>query len=134
MSKTPIRVAIVDDHHLIRCGFRRYLSACDDLHVLGEAGDAHEALSLVQRETVDVLLLDYNMPGMTGLSALPRILEAAPHTRVVMVSSIPEDMLRERALRAGACDYVEKSCPPERLEQAIRLAAASQPAPSGGGR
>jgi len=125
MNRSPIKVAIADDHYLTRSGFRRYLGSFDDVEVVGEANDAFEALELVQREEVDVLILDYSMPGMTGLTALPRILECAPDTRVVMVSSMPADMLRDRALRAGACEYVEKSSGPERLEQAIRAAAAS---------
>lgn len=122
---TPVRVGICDDVP----AFRRLLSLVfqleSDIEVVGEAGDGHEAIALVSGTPVDVLLIDLSMPVMDGLEALPKVLEASPDTKVIMLTGFGTDAIRRRAMDAGAAMYLEKGLLPEAILSAIRTVHAS---------
>lgn len=119
-----IRVAIADDDDMVRTALRRYLAQEPDFVWAGEASDGTEAIELVRSVAVDVLLLDVSMPRMGGLQALPQVRSAAPHTRVVMLSSHADPGYRQRSVQLGAVAYVLKGADPQEIAQAIRAAMA----------
>jgi two-component system, NarL family, invasion response regulator UvrY len=122
-----IKVILCDDHALIRRGIRDTLSDAPDIEVVGEAGDYGELRSLMRTLPVDkqcdVLVLDINMPGRSGLDVLHVLKDEGTTTRVLIVSMYPEDQYAIRALRAGAYGYVNKGGDPQLLVQAVRTVA-----------
>jgi len=120
---TPIRVVVVDDHTLFRRGIISLLSHERDFAVVGEAADGFEGIRTAVAQKPDVVLLDLNMPGISGLDALAAILKDAPGAHVVMltVSEDAEDLVA--ALKRGAQGYLLKNIDSEFLVQSIRRAA-----------
>lgn len=118
-----ISILITDDHALIRQGLRRVLDAEKDLMVAGEASSAAETLDFLSRKKVDLVLLDINMPGRSGVEILKEIRKRHPKTRVLMLSMHAEETIAVRALKAGASGYVSKNAPPDELLRAIRKVA-----------
>jgi DNA-binding NarL/FixJ family response regulator len=118
-----IRVILCDDHALIRRGIRDTLSDAPDIQVVGEAGDYAELRSLLRTTTCDVLVLDINMPGRSGLDVLAVLKDEGATMKVLIVSMYPEDQYAIRALRAGAFGYVNKGGDPQQLVQAVRTVA-----------
>ncbi len=116
-------VILCDDHALIRRGIRDTLSDASDIRVVGEAGDYGELRSLMRTVRCDVLVLDINMPGRSGLDVLHALREEGSPVKVVVVSMYPEDQYAIRALRAGAYGYVNKGGDPQLIVQAVRLVA-----------
>lgn len=121
-----IRVILVDDHALIRRGLRQTLGECGDIEVVGEAADYGELRQLLRRERCDVLLLDVNLPGRSGIDALRSLAEAGENVRAVVLSQYPEDHYGIRALKAGAMAYLNKSVSPEVIVEAVRTVAAGR--------
>ena len=119
-----IRVLLVDDQPLIRAGLRMLCTAEADLEVVGEAGNGREAVSLAERLTPDVVVMDLRMPGVDGISATSRILAARPATRVVVLTTFGDDDHLYPALTAGACGFLLKDAPPAELLDGIRRAGA----------
>jgi two-component system invasion response regulator UvrY len=117
------RVIICDDHALIRRGIRDTLSDAPDIDVIGEAGDYGELRSLLRTESCDVLVLDINMPGRSGLDVLHVLKDEGSTIKVLVVSMYPEDQYAIRALKAGAYGYVNKGGDPAALVQAVRTVA-----------
>ena len=115
-----IRVAIVDDHAIVRAGLRQYFSDQVDLKVTGEAANGREALDLVRKGEVDVLLMDLSMPDQSGVDALAAIRARAPDLPVVILSGFPEEHYATTLLRQGASGYLNKECDPEEIVKAIR--------------
>ena len=115
-----IRVILCDDHALIRRGIRDTLSDAPDIEVVGEAGDYSELRALLRTTTCDVLVLDINMPGRSGLDVLHVLKDEGTAMKVLIVSMYPEDQDAIRALRAGAFGYVNKGGDPQQLVQAVR--------------
>ena len=115
-----IRVILCDDHALIRRGIRDTLSDAVDIEVVGEAGDYPELRTLLRSHTCDVLVLDINMPGRSGLDVLHVLKDEGTAMKVLIVSMYPEDQYAIRALRAGAYGYVNKGGDPQQLVQAVR--------------
>jgi DNA-binding NarL/FixJ family response regulator len=115
-----IRVILCDDHALIRRGIRDTLSDAPDIEVVGEAGDYPELRSLLRTTACDVLVLDINMPGRSGLDVLAVLKDEGATMKVLIVSMYPEDQYAIRALRAGAYGYVNKGGDPQQLVQAVR--------------
>jgi DNA-binding NarL/FixJ family response regulator len=115
-----IRVILCDDHALIRRGIRDTLSDASDIEVVGEAGDYSELRALLRNTTCDVLVLDINMPGRSGLDVLHVLKDEGTAMKVLIVSMYPEDQYAIRALRAGAYGYVNKGGDPQQLVQAVR--------------
>jgi DNA-binding NarL/FixJ family response regulator len=121
-----IGVLLVDDHHLVRRGFRRLLEDEPDMSVLGEAGDGDEAIRLARRLRPRVVVMDCALPGTGGLAATKKILEELPDTAVLMLSMHSEDTLVRQALEAGASGYVLKNAVDLDLAAAIRKVAAGE--------
>ncbi len=118
-----IRVLLCDDHALIRRGIRDTLSDAHDIEVLGEASDYGELRALLRQHPCDVLVLDINLPGRSGLDALHALKDEGSPIKVLIVSMYPEDQYALRALRAGAHGYVNKGGDPQLLVQAVRTVA-----------
>jgi two-component system, NarL family, invasion response regulator UvrY len=116
-------VIICDDHALIRRGIRDTLSDAPDIEVVGEAGDYGELRALMRNTACEVLVLDINMPGRSGLDALHVLKDEGSPVKVLVVSMHPEDQYAIRALRAGAFGYVNKGGDPQILVQAVRTVA-----------
>ena len=116
----PIRLLLADDHTLVRAGIRGLLAALPDVEVVGETGDGHEALALVETLRPDVVLLDIGMPGLNGLEVTARLAKLDPAIRVVILSMHSTEEYVLQALRAGAAAYLLKGSAVTELEVAIR--------------
>src|SRR5258708_18954453 len=121
-----ISVLLVDDHSLVRRGFRRILEDELDIVVTGEAGDGAEAVRLAQELQPQVVVMDCAMPKMNGLEATRKILEEQPRTLVLMLSMHPEETLVRQAMDAGARGYVLKNAVDLELGAAIRRVVAGE--------
>jgi DNA-binding NarL/FixJ family response regulator len=119
-----IRVLLVDDHALVRRGFRRMLDDDETLEVVGEASDGAEAVELAGKLKPQVIVMDCQLPQMTGLEATRKILRAQPDTAILMLSMHSEDTLVRQALEAGARGYVLKNALDLDLARAIKEVAA----------
>ena len=124
--KSPITVLLVDDHALVRRGFRRLIEDEGDLVVVGEANDGPGAVSMAAELEPDVVVLDYALPGMNGATAARRILAGYPATRILMLSMHAEPVYLSNALEAGASGYLLKSALDLELVDAIRRVAAGE--------
>jgi DNA-binding NarL/FixJ family response regulator len=125
MSK-KITVLLVDDHSLVRRGFRRMLEDEPDMDVVGEAGDGEEAIRAAHKLHPQVVVMDCALPGMNGLEATRQILEDAPDTAVLMLSMHTENTWVRQAIEAGAKGYVLKNAMELELGGAIRKVAAGE--------
>jgi two-component system, NarL family, response regulator LiaR len=115
-----IRIAIVDDHELVRSGIRMSLELFDDLELVAEAAAGEAAIAVCEETRPDVVLMDLVMPGIDGADATAEILSRVPHARVLALTSFSDPDLIERALRAGATGYVLKNVSAQELATAIR--------------
>ena len=115
-----ISVLLVDDHSLVRRGFRRMLEDEADIEVVGEASDGQEAVTLARQLKPQVIVMDCALPEINGLQATRKILEFAPQTQVLMLSMHTEDTWVRQALEAGARGYVLKNALDLELGSAIR--------------
>ena len=115
-----IRVFIVDDHEIIRQGLKMILKEAADLGVVGEAQDGIEALRKIKNTDCDVMLLDMNMPGRSGIDLLADIKALKPKMHILVLSIHPEDKFALRTLKAGASGYLCKDTALEELVVAIR--------------
>ena len=118
-----IKVMLCDDHALIRRGIRDTLADAADIEVVGEAGDYGELRALMRGTKCDVLVLDINLPGRSGLDVLHTLKDEGSSIKVLVVSMYPEDQYAIRALRAGAFGYVNKGGDPQLIVQAVRTVA-----------
>jgi two-component system, NarL family, nitrate/nitrite response regulator NarL len=122
MNDVPSRVArliLVDDHPLVRDGLRARLEAVPNLEVVGEAGDADEALALAAKQSPDLALMDIGMSGMNGIALAGVFHEQFPAIRVLMLSMHDNIEYLTQAVRAGASGYVLKDSPATEIVQAI---------------
>jgi NarL family two-component system response regulator LiaR len=126
-NSRPIRVAIVDDHAVVRSGLAAFLSVSDDLELVGEAENGAQAVRLCEAEHPDVVLMDLVMPGMDGVAATRNIRQRFPDIQVIALTSFPEDNLVQEVLRAGALSYLLKNVGAEDLSRAIHAAQAGRP-------
>lgn len=118
-----MKILIADDHPVVRQGLRQMLAAETDLTVVGEAKNGNEVVELSRRIAWDVAVLDYNMPGRSGLELVKDLRHRFPGRAVLILSMYPEDRYAVRALKAGAAGYVTKDSAPEELVNAIRKVA-----------
>jgi DNA-binding NarL/FixJ family response regulator len=121
-----IRVVLADDHTLVRAGLRTLLEGMAGVDVVGEAGDGHEVVRLVETLQPDVALLDIGMPGLNGLDAAGRLATASPSTRVLILSMHHAEEYVLRALRSGCAGYLLKGSAVSELEIAIRAVARGE--------
>lgn len=125
-SPGQIRVLIVDYNELLRSGLRVFLEVYEDLKLVGEAGDGREALERCERLLPDVVLMDWKMPIMDGITATRLIRQKFPQTAVVMLYSYaPDGHADGETLEAGAHSYLHKSVTLDKIADAIRAAAQS---------
>ncbi len=117
MSKQ--RIILVDDHEVVRLGLKSLIERHPQFEVVGEAGNAKEALELVERYLPDVVLMDIRLPGTSGIEACEEITKKFPDIRVIMLTSYAEDDMLFSAIRAGASGYVLKQIGAEELLHAI---------------
>jgi DNA-binding NarL/FixJ family response regulator len=116
-----IRILIVDDHDLVRTGFRLFLQMQDGFEVVGEAGDGEQAIAQARELRPDVVLMDIRMPRMDGVEATAQLVDLEPPPRVLVLSTFDLDEYVFGALRAGAAGFLLKNAPREHLVEAIRV-------------
>ncbi len=115
-----IKVILCDDHALIRRGIRDTLADAEDIEVVGEASDYGELRALFRDQACDVLVLDINLPGRSGLDVLHVLKEEGNPVKVLVVSMYPEDQYAMRALKAGASGYLNKGSDAAQIVAAVR--------------
>ncbi|MEY2685468.1 MAG: hypothetical protein RJA09_2613 [Pseudomonadota bacterium] len=118
-----IKVVLCDDHAVVRRGIKDTLLEATDVQVVGEADSYASLREVLRRQTCDVLLLDVDLPGRSGLEILATLQEEQSPVKAVMVSMYPEDQYAIRCLRAGAVGYLNKAGDPSALLAAVRTAA-----------
>jgi DNA-binding NarL/FixJ family response regulator len=124
--RNKISVLLVDDHSLVRRGFRRILEDEPDIAVVGEASNGEEAIQLAQKLRPKVILMDCALPGVNGLEATRKILAELPQTAILMLSMHPEETWVRQALEAGARGYILKNAMDLELGTAIRRVLAGE--------
>src|SRR5947209_7034222 len=120
MNDSIVKVAIVDDHAIVRAGLRQFLSEMVDLRVVGEAASGREAIDLVRNTEIDVLIVDLSMPGQSGIDALAMIRAKPPDVGILILPGYPEEQYAVNLIRQGASGYLNKECEPMEIVNAIR--------------
>lgn len=115
-----VRIVLVDDHAVVRAGYRRFLEQEPGYSIIGEAASGEEAYALLQRITPDIVLLDLSMPGLGGLSSLRRFKLRWPLLPILVFSMHDTVAVATQALRAGANGYVTKGSDPQLMVEAVR--------------
>ncbi len=117
---SPMRVLLAEDHRLMRAGVRALLREISGVEVVGEAGDGHEAITLIEALEPDVALLDITLPGLNGVEVAKRVAKDHPRVRVIMLSMHTDPVYVRQALQAGAAGYLVKGADVPELELALR--------------
>jgi DNA-binding NarL/FixJ family response regulator len=125
-TRSAVSVVLVDDHAVVREGYRRLLERTGDITVIAEASTGEEAYRVVSDLQPDVTVMDINLPGIGGIEVVRRIVSRLPEARILMFSMHEDTVFSSRALQAGARGYVTKSAAPEVLVEAVRLVAAGK--------
>jgi len=123
-DRQSVRIAIADDHAVVRTGYRRLLELEDAVEVVAEFGDGESAYRWLSGHAADILILDLSMPGRGGLATLQRLHHRVPQLRVLVFTMHDSPALAAQALRLGARGYITKSSPPESLIDAIHTIRA----------
>ena len=123
-----IRVLLVDDHAVVREGYRRLIEKQDEIEVVAEAGDAAAAYKAFKDAAPDVVIVDISMPGRGGIDLVRQIRQLDSSARILMFTMHANAAYAQQAFRAGARGYVTKSSPPEVLVSAVRSVYAGRPA------
>jgi DNA-binding NarL/FixJ family response regulator len=121
-----IRVAIADDHRVVRVGLEQLLATFDDVQLLGSSEDGEATVTFAAETRPDVLLLDMSMPDLDGIGVTKRLANVSPATKVVLFTSFSDREGIVRALDAGAVGYLLKDAEPEEIHAAIRAAARGE--------
>jgi two-component system nitrate/nitrite response regulator NarL len=124
----PIKVLLIDSHALFRSGIRSLLQRHAEFNVIGDASDGAEGLKRAKQLQPDVVLLDLDMPGISGLETLHQLKQDCPHMAVIMLTVSEEAEDLDTALRDGASGYLIKSIDAEFLVRAVRRVAWDEPA------
>jgi two-component system invasion response regulator UvrY len=119
-----VRVLLVDDHAVVRAGYRMLLNVAPEIEVVAEADSGELACRLFAEQAPDVVVMDLTLPGIGGLEAIRRIVQRSPRAKVLVFSMHEDTLFVEQALAAGARGYVTKSCPPHVLVAAVKEVAA----------
>lgn len=123
MGSSAARVVVVDDHEVVRAGLQVVLAGEPDIHLVGMAADGSEALRVVEQTQPDVVVVDFSLPGMSGVEVCERLVVRWPSLAVIVLTNYADDGVRARSLRAGACAYVHKSVDGSMLARVVRAAA-----------
>nr|WP_305793114.1 response regulator [Sedimenticola hydrogenitrophicus] len=118
---------LVDDHELVRTGFRHILQDSPGIEVVGEAESGEDAVIKAKQLKPDLVLMDVNMPGIGGIEATRRIRRQNPATQVIAVTVLSDAPFPEQLHEAGALGYLTKGCPAEELFRAIKMVASARP-------
>src|SRR6476646_9223396 len=121
-----IRILLVDDHALVRQGFKMILVAQPDMEIVGEAGNGREAIQRAEELRPDIVVMDVAMPELNGIEATRRLLASLPHTRVIALSMHKDSVYVRETLRAGARGYLLKDSPAGDLVTAVRAVASGE--------
>jgi two-component system response regulator NreC len=121
-----IRVVLIDDHAVVRSGLRLLLDAQDDIEVVGEGGNAQDAVFRARALKPDVMLLDVVMPGESGIDVVPKLLKESPETTILVLSMQDDPSYVREAFAAGASGYVLKEAADEEVVSAVREVAAGR--------
>ena len=127
MTEPTIRVLVVDDHDIVRQGLRALLSEYEDIVIVGEATNGHEAIQEVERLKPDVVLMDLMMPEMDGIEATGRITGEYSDVRILVLTTFSSENLVFPAIKAGAHGYLLKDSGSGQVEEAIRLVHRGEP-------
>jgi DNA-binding NarL/FixJ family response regulator len=122
----PTRILLVDDHAIVREGYRRLLEEEPNIQVVGEASDASQACQSARALNPDVVVMDIALPGTSGIEATRRMLKDQPQMHILMFSMYGDAIYASRALEAGAQGYISKASAPEVLVQAIYAVSRGQ--------
>ncbi len=125
-QNNPLRVLIVDDHDIVRKGLSMLVSRQEDLHVVGEAGTAAEAIQKAKEESPDVVILDIRLPDASGIEVCREIRDHLPETRVLMLTSYSDEEAIMRSIMAGASGYLLKEIRSQEIVDAIRKVGQGQ--------
>lgn len=125
-DKNVIRIILVDDHDMVRRGLAVFLSAFNDMQLVGEAADGYEALALIEDTHPDVVLMDVLMPGLDGIETTRQIKGQYPQIQVLLLSSSSDEDLVKSGIQAGALGYVLKNITAQDLAKAVRDAYRGQ--------
>ncbi|MBX3700824.1 MAG: response regulator [Dokdonella sp.] len=118
-----IRVVLVDDHELVRTGFRMILAQQGGIEVVGDAADGEEGLALIRRSEPDVAIIDVHMPRLSGIELTDRVRKYKLRTRIVVLTMVSDSPFPKRLIEAGASGYLTKGCPADELIRAVRTVA-----------
>lgn len=126
LMNTIIRVLLVDDHAVVRAGFRLLLASVDSIEVVAEAARCEKACKLYEDKRPDVVVMDLSMPGIGGLEGIRRITARDPEAKILVFSIHDEKVYVDRALAAGAKGYITKNSAPENLITAVQAIAGGK--------
>ena len=121
-----IKVVLIDDHFLVRAGFRQMIEAEQTIQVIGEAGTGAEGIQLVRASKPDAVVLDVKLPDISGLEVTHKLLSHDPHLKILIVSALTNDLFPFRLLEAGALGYLTKNASQEELVRAIKTISNNQ--------
>ena len=130
MTAQPWTVMLVDDHAVVREGFTRWLEYSEEFRVVADASNGKDAYALLRETSVDLMVTDVSMPGMSGLETVLRVKVRYPETKIIVYSMHHHVALVRQLLSAGAHGFVSKSSPPQELLEAMRKVCAGETAVS----
>ena len=123
MSLNKTKVLLVDDHELVRAGFRRLLEDGDKFTVIAESGSGEQAVQDFSKHHPDVVVMDISMPGIGGVGAIERIIAREPNARILVLSVHEDSVFTTRAMQAGALGFIPKRSAPEEMLKAVEMVA-----------
>ncbi len=116
---TKLKILLVDDHELVRAGFRRLLEDGDEFEIVAEAGSGEQACQDYQKHQPDAVVMDISMPGIGGIGAIERIIARDPNAKILVLSVHEDTVFTTRALQAGAMGFIPKRSAPEEMRHAV---------------
>lgn len=122
-----LRVLLVDDHPLFRQGLRQEIAGCPDMRVVGEAAGGGQAIRLFEEVVPDLVVLDMNLPDMTGLDIARRLLQQRPQARLAVLTMLRDEDVFNAALSLGVLGYVLKECAADEIMDCLRTVAQGEP-------
>lgn len=123
MSLTKTKILLVDDHELVRAGFRRLLEDGDKFTVVCESGSGEQAVQDFNKYQPDVVVMDISMPGIGGVGAIERIIAREPRAKILVLSVHEDSVFTTRAMQAGALGFIPKRSAPEEMLKAVEMVA-----------